>query len=163
MALEQHAAASAILQSAVADAPSIQLNRGKTDSADLESIQKLGHSLELARTDPDSLSMTATLEQLAREMVDAAVNRVLGADTRHAGLMQDILDHETNTSIGIFVPHCESPMDVQVHQKLQQLRARIEGGSGAVGLPRFLQALQTLGSDALNGKNHSILHYNSVI
>jgi len=69
-----------------------------------------------------------------------------------------LLSYDKSTIIGRCAGRVRSYLDSQ-----KIYRPRIEGGSEAVGLSRFLQALQTPGSNALNGKNHSILHYNSDI
>jgi len=112
MALEQHAAATTCLHTAVVEAGNIELNRDKADQANFESIVKLNQNSELAHVDPVSQSMTTELEQLARETFNAAVNHIFASGSRHltcnADLMQDILDHESNAAIDVFVPHCEA-------------------------------------------------------
>ena len=108
MALEQHAAATTYLHRAVAEAGNSELNRDKADQANLESIVKLNQNSELAHVDPVSQSMTTELEQLARETFNAAVNHIFASGSKHADLMQDILDHESNAAIDVFVPHCEA-------------------------------------------------------
>ena len=108
MALEQHAAATTCLHTAVAEVGNIELNRDKADQANLESIVKLNQNSELAHVDPVSQSMTTELEQLARETFNAAVNHIFASGSRHADLMQDILDHESNAAIDVSVPHCKA-------------------------------------------------------